>query len=37
MKALDRYNLGLDLRTAAYVCALEKIYEVYRQAGITFS
>ena len=37
MEAFREYNLGLDLRTAAYVCALEKIYTVYREAGITFS
>ena len=37
MEAVRDYNLGLDLRTAAYVCALEKIYTVYREAGITFS
>ncbi len=37
MRAVREYNLGLDLRTAAYVCALEKIYQVYLEAGITFS
>lgn len=37
MNAVRDYNLGLDLRTAAYVCALRKIYTVYREAGITFS
>lgn len=37
MKAVREHNLGLDLRTAAYVCALKKIYIVYREAGITFS
>jgi glutamate dehydrogenase (NAD(P)+) len=37
MEAVRDYNLGLDLRTAAYVCALRKIYTVYREAGITFS
>ncbi|CAI8003235.1 Glutamate dehydrogenase, mitochondrial [Geodia barretti] len=37
MEAVRDYNLGLDLRTAAYVCALRKIYNVYREAGITFS
>ena len=37
MNAVRKYNLGLDLRTAAYVCSLQKIYEVYRCAGITFS
>lgn len=37
MEAVREYNLGLDLRTAAYVCALKKIYTVYHEAGITFS
>lgn len=37
MRAVREHNLGLDLRTAAYVCALKKIYIVYREAGITFS
>jgi glutamate dehydrogenase (NAD(P)+) len=31
------YSLGLDLRTAAFVAALEKIYIVYKDAGLTFS
>ncbi|XP_064388934.1 glutamate dehydrogenase 1, mitochondrial-like [Halichondria panicea] len=35
MRAVREYNLGLDLRTAAYVCALQKIYTVYLAAGIT--
>jgi glutamate dehydrogenase (NAD(P)+) len=29
-----RYNLGLDIRTAAYVNAIEKIVKVYLSAGI---
>ena len=37
MNVVRDYNLGLDLRTAAYVCALTKIYTVYQEAGITFS
>ena len=36
MRAVKEYDLGLDVRTAAYVCALEKIYNVYISAGITF-
>jgi glutamate dehydrogenase (NAD(P)+) len=36
METAQIYNLGLDLRTAAYVTALEKIYNVYSAAGMTF-
>lgn len=36
MNTVREYNLGLDLRTAAYVCALTKIYTVYRITGATF-
>ena len=34
MKTAQEYNLGLDLRTAAYICVLTKIYTVYKEAGI---
>lgn len=37
MRIVETYNLGLDVRTAAYIGALEKIYSVYRDAGITFT
>ena len=30
------FNLDLDIRTAAYVTALEKIFSVYSAAGMTF-
>jgi glutamate dehydrogenase (NAD(P)+) len=36
MKTSLKYNLGLDIRTAAYVNAIEKIVKVYVSAGFTF-
>jgi glutamate dehydrogenase (NAD(P)+) len=36
METAQKFNLGLDLRTAAYITALEKIYNVYSAAGMTF-
>lgn len=37
MKTGMKYNLGLDLRTAAYITAIEKIFRVYNDAGLTFA
>ncbi|XP_025096319.1 glutamate dehydrogenase, mitochondrial-like isoform X1 [Pomacea canaliculata] len=37
MKTSMEHNLGLDLRTAAYIAAIEKIFHVYREAGLTFT
>lgn len=31
------YNLGLDLRTSAYITSIKKIFKVYEEAGLTFT
>lgn len=36
MQNAQRFNLDLDIRSAAYVTSLEKIYNVYSAAGMTF-
>uniref|UniRef100_A0A8D2LJ13 Glutamate dehydrogenase 1, mitochondrial n=1 Tax=Varanus komodoensis TaxID=61221 RepID=A0A8D2LJ13_VARKO len=36
MDVATRYNLGLDQRTAAYVCAIEKVFKVYSESSFTY-
>ncbi|XP_057312804.1 glutamate dehydrogenase, mitochondrial-like [Hydractinia symbiolongicarpus] len=37
MQTGQEYNLGLDMRAAGYVVALEKIFNTYSEAGLTFT
>ncbi|XP_077585314.1 glutamate dehydrogenase, mitochondrial-like [Stigmatopora nigra] len=37
MRTAGTFQLGLDLRTAAYVNAIEKVFRVYAEAGLIFT
>jgi len=37
MKTAKQMNLGIDLRTAAYVNSISKIFTTYRSAGLTYN
>ncbi len=37
METSIKYDLGLDLRTAAYINSVWKIFKTYRDAGLTFN
>ncbi len=36
MEIAERYNLGLDFRTAAYILAVEKVFHSLRLSGNVF-
>ena len=35
--AIFRMDLGLDIRTAAYINSITKIFQTYMAAGLTFN
>merc|ERR1711936_1329881 len=37
MKTVDKYDFGLDLRTAAYINSVTKIFTTYKTAGMTYN
>jgi glutamate dehydrogenase (NAD(P)+) len=36
MKVANQYNLGLDIRSAAYVHSIEKIFQTFADQGLAF-
>lgn len=36
MNTAKEFNLGIDFRTAAYVCAIEKVFDTINEAGLNF-
>nr|CAD7261183.1 unnamed protein product [Timema shepardi] len=36
IKTAQRYNLGLDLKAAAYINAIENIFQTYRESGLGY-
>jgi len=36
MVTANELNLGIDLRTAAYINSITKIFTTYRDAGVAF-
>merc|ERR1712045_176553 len=37
MKTVDKYNLGIGLRTAAYINSVPKIFGTYKTAGMVYN
>jgi len=33
MDTAEDFDLGLDIRTAAYISSIGKVYQVYKEAG----
>jgi glutamate dehydrogenase (NAD(P)+) len=37
MEVAQQYNLGLDIRSAAFISSVSKIYNSYKEAGLSFT